>query len=124
MSVCTWASSIGSSEGMFAAPVSASVARPLTKTMLWRGIFEQSVQTIRLVAPGARPVRMKASLPLGCTSAIFGSPTANFVTGARMRSSLWSPWPTSKVAGKLSSCEQFAAAAWAASKPRPIQNRP
>ncbi|MCY1429530.1 hypothetical protein D9M71_454510 [compost metagenome] len=111
ISVCTWLGSNGSSEGTDGTLVSADVALPLTNTMLWRGVFEQAVQTIRLVVPGAMPVSMNALLPLGCTSAIFGSPTASCVTGTGLRSSFCSPWPTSYVDGQLSSCEQLAGAA-------------
>ena len=99
ISVCTWLGSVGSSEGDSDWLVSAEVALPLTNTMLWRGVVEQPVHTIRLVAPLPTPVSRKWRSPLTRTSAIFGSPMARRVIATGDCSSVCKPSPTSITAG-------------------------
>ncbi|MNJ34041.1 hypothetical protein D3C77_287390 [compost metagenome] len=113
MSACTWLGKVGSWDGGSAVSAMSAVAAPLTNSMAWRGVLEQAVQSIRLVAPGLSAVNTMAWSPLACTSAIFASPTATRVMLTGARNSCCKPWSISMTPGNCASAAQPLLAAWA-----------
>lgn len=106
ISAWIWLGNSPSIDGSACAPARSAVARPRTKTMVWRGSLAQLVHRLRLVAPGPMALSSRALLPTACTSATFGSPTAARLMLTGRRSSCCRPWSISITAGTRGKAEQ------------------